>query len=673
MMNVRFLRVISLALAAFTVCAAVPFSTAAAEKDIYIPSLEVEQIETLNVKNGVPENITVYNSGEDEELPERYSSVEKGFVTKPKDQGQFGTCWTFAAASMAESSILSSGGTYSGKQADVDKIDFSEAQIAYFTYADAYDPLGNLNGDGTYFLGSDLLFCGGNHYFTTLSFASWKGLCKDSTMPYSKLVEDPAKEYDEKLSYRASVRLENAIWINMADRAAVKKMIMENGAVLSDYCHEDMFFNEETASYYCDIRYATNHAITLVGWDDDYSRENFLGNPAGDGAWLVKNSWGEEWGDNGYFWLSYYDVTSMNNAVTCMQFADELKYDNSYQYDGSCAMSYVPLDSGMLMANSFTTSAYEQEKLEAVSFAVMTDNVDYKIRVIKNNSDFVMVDGESVLENVIEGHVDHAGYYTIPVEEDVVLEKGEEYLVCITFSSDTEPYICVLVDGSDIDVEGGISFVNNMENDRSYYGIETPLSPSGVYLENLTEANGVTARIKAFTSNVGEEDIVEDEDIEDEGGEGSGEGEGSGSGNDDDDDIFDWFHTIINGIDTEHKAGETIELFADFFYDEDGYAHRFIKWICDSGSVDINEESAEISFVMPEGNVELHAEYVIVGDVNFDEKINALDVIEMRKDLKFDISGEVDVAADINDDGKNNALDFIAMKKYIGNKYEIIK
>ena len=76
---------------------------------------------------------------------------------------------------------------------------------------------------------------------------------------------------------------------------------------------------------------------------------------------------------------------------------------------------------------------------------------------------------------------------------------------------------------------------------------------------------------------------------------------------------------------------------------------------------------------MPEGNVELHAEYVIVGDVNFDEKINALDVIEMRKDLKFDISGEVDVAADINDDGKNNALDFIAMKKYIGNKYEIIK
>ena len=195
----------------------------------------------------------------------------------------------------------------------------------------------------------------------------------------------------------------------------------------------------------------------------------------------------------------------------------------------------------------------------------MTDNVDYKIRVIKNNSDFVMVDGESVLENVIEGHVDHAGYYTIPVEEDVVLEKGEEYLVCITFSSDTEPCIFVLVDGSDIDVEGGISFVNNMENDRSYYGIETPLSPSGVYLANLIEDNGVTARIKAFTSNV------------------------------------------------------------------------------------------------------------IVGDVNFDEKINALDVIEMRKDLKFDISGEVDVAADINDDGKNNALDFIAMKKYIGNKYEIIK
>ena len=54
---------------------------------------------------------------------------------------------------------------------------------------------------------------------------------------------------------------------------------------------------------------ACNHEVAIVGWDDNYSRTNFRNYASiGDGAWIVKNSWGSNWADNGYFYVSYYDV-----------------------------------------------------------------------------------------------------------------------------------------------------------------------------------------------------------------------------------------------------------------------------------------------------------------------------------------------------------------------------
>jgi C1A family cysteine protease len=50
-----------------------------------------------------------------------------------------------------------------------------------------------------------------------------------------------------------------------------------------------------------------NHGVSIVGWDDSFSRENFpvSNQPDGDGAWIVRNSWGPGWGDGGYFYMSY--------------------------------------------------------------------------------------------------------------------------------------------------------------------------------------------------------------------------------------------------------------------------------------------------------------------------------------------------------------------------------
>ncbi len=89
----------------------------------------------------------------------------------------------------------------------------------------------------------------------------------------------------------------------------IKQGVMEAGSVLTAMMMDEAHcFNAETAAYYDPGSSPSNHAVLIVGWDDGYPRDSFLTPPPGDGAWLVKNSWSEDWGRGGYFWISYYDL-----------------------------------------------------------------------------------------------------------------------------------------------------------------------------------------------------------------------------------------------------------------------------------------------------------------------------------------------------------------------------
>ena len=99
---------------------------------------------------------------------------------------------------------------------------------------------------------------------------------------------------------------------NAADNDRIKSALMTYGALSVSLFYSDSYYYAATNSYYDNTLSGTNHIVTIVGWDDSYPKTNFsstpVGQPAGNGAFLCKNSWGTAWGASGYFYVSYYDV-----------------------------------------------------------------------------------------------------------------------------------------------------------------------------------------------------------------------------------------------------------------------------------------------------------------------------------------------------------------------------
>ena len=104
------------------------------------------------------------------------------------------------------------------------------------------------------------------------------------------------------------LHVQNVIFIkrnSYLDNDGIKDAILRYGGVVTGMLYSSDYLRG--SSYYYTGSTYTDHSVVIVGWDDNYSRNNFEITPPGDGAFIVKNSWGDEWADNGYFYVSYYD------------------------------------------------------------------------------------------------------------------------------------------------------------------------------------------------------------------------------------------------------------------------------------------------------------------------------------------------------------------------------
>lgn len=222
-----------------------------------------------------------------------------------RDQGSYGVCWAFSTISLIETNLIKNNLVSND-------IDLSELHLVNYTYNCVNDPLGGLEGDINKFdtsCGSVMQY-GGNVEMAANSLLDWEGAVNEDVVPYTieyvRQVEN--NQLDDSLAYGKDVaHVQNFYRVNTTSKEDVKKAVMDYGAVSISYWSDQssdwstQYYNSLTAAYYCPEGRTTNHAVNIVGWDDDYSSDNFATKPEGNGAWIVRNSWGSEYGKDGYF------------------------------------------------------------------------------------------------------------------------------------------------------------------------------------------------------------------------------------------------------------------------------------------------------------------------------------------------------------------------------------
>ena len=361
-------------------------------------------------------------------LPSSYDARTDDKVTSVKRQNPWGTCWAFAFCSAAESSLISGG--YATK----DDIDLSEAHLAWFrsnNYVE--DSLIPVQLDRRILTSGENEFSmGGNNDDAIATVSRWSGFTTEAKYPYSS--DYSSMNFSESDMFVNDYNLDSAIFYNKAtDMEQIKAAIYKNGAVATSYYDNSNSTSTHALSpagstYYQNTQTGTNHGITVVGWDDNFSASNFKITPPSNGAWLCKNSWGTSFHDRGYFWMSYCEPS--NNDFVEVNVKPAGEFDHNYQYDGVHCSGYISNGSNTIYgANIF--KAEGTEVIKACSVQVNDDAV-YDIDVQLYTGVTNLYNPKSgTLRETQKLTIDSEGYYTINFDDTYIVNKNQKFSVVV--------------------------------------------------------------------------------------------------------------------------------------------------------------------------------------------------------------------------------------------------
>ncbi len=424
-------------------------------------TLTSEYVSFDNIKNGISgsSGLTVQSASSLKEtqtvssnFPYPYYEGEKiidyftGKYPVNRNQNPYGSCWAHSAMALTEFYMINHGLTDKG----VD-IDLSELHTVYYCYRQGTPSIAGDSGDIVSYTGSEgIVDCGGNLDFASQTMMNGRGAVSEDLLPYSVYaVEMNSGFYNpEGIEYNCDARLKNAMEINIDNTALIKQCIMENGAVGVSIHAADTYYNPENNCYFCSTQTKTNHAICLVGWDDDFSREYFKASagaiPENDGAWLVRNSWNngaDVLSYHNYFWISYEDSGlakpngSTQKSAWTFEITDPADVpENNYFYTSQIhSKSYinVPYSANIYTANS----GADYEELKAVSFDVFgldTNGTEIEITVYKSvDPQKGPASGKIAGNATTKATIYLDGKYTIDLKESVIVKAGESFAVVI--------------------------------------------------------------------------------------------------------------------------------------------------------------------------------------------------------------------------------------------------
>ena len=342
-------------------------------------------------------------------LPSRYDSRDWGWVSPVRAQGWMGSCWTFGMTGALESALLKA----TGLRIDLSENNMQNTMLKYSIYGDLELVEGGLNTVAASYL------------------LSWLGAFTQDLDSY-----DEMGKISPVITTTQDIHVQDVIFIandEVPNGTKLKEAIMKYGSInvnyygQSQYDEVSLYYNTETYAQYVDVPTKQNHAVTVVGWDDNFPKEKFLATPPGDGAWIVKNSWGHEWGENGYLYVSYYDQSfvqcgpdELNGHATAVILENTVPYNKNYQYVVTWDGGFLPGAETVSYMNVF--EALDDDLIAGVGTFFQEGDDNYTVEIYVNDE----------LKITQNGVTPYMGYHTIKLNEYIPVKEGDVFKAVIT-------------------------------------------------------------------------------------------------------------------------------------------------------------------------------------------------------------------------------------------------
>ncbi|WP_029233332.1 C1 family peptidase [Butyrivibrio sp. VCB2006] len=404
-----------------------------------------------------------------EDIPTKYDSRNvdgKSYITDIEDQGYTSLCWTYAALGAIESDLLLHNESLSR-----DELDLSEKHLAY---SNMHRANGSVNGyiDGDYreFVNADneegawifdydtnYVATGGVADFCISLLTAWKGPVSEKGSNSFKSLYGEKNLFKDNADvpsdiYESEYHVQNVCEVpaGYSNNTMIKQMIMEHGSVTAGVYADDRFWKSHNSTLYADFGTeeapTANHEVLIIGWDDEYSKDNFTIKPKEDGAWICKNSWGSKNGIEGCFYLSYYDQTTGRNNVAAYSSAvpgQESFYDNNYQAAGFLTYmvstyedseNYVTTYSSSVNPYGMLYKAVGDETMKAIGLMGLETYQQYEFDIYvnpENDGEIIEFANLKKPDLTMKASAISGGYHTFELPEEIELAAGDEFFILV--------------------------------------------------------------------------------------------------------------------------------------------------------------------------------------------------------------------------------------------------